>query len=95
MLYSRRFEAPVSGGVTFFVRLDSGAGATLVWSGNETVAATETLATTPAYWTEGLRVDGYANAAAPPILHEMWKDPTYKCSRSTFDEPPCVGEMAT
>ena len=39
------FEPPVSGPATFFIRGDAAPGATLVWSGNESVYAYETLAT--------------------------------------------------
>jgi hypothetical protein len=88
--------------VTFFLRLDAGAGATLQWSGNETVAPTETLATVPAPWAAGLPISitsagsqEYVNPAAPPVLIEIWTSPpAFKCARSDIDIP-CPGEMDT
>ena len=99
------FESPVTGGVTFFLSLDAGAGATLQWSGNDTVAPVETLATTPAYTAiadyamydsayASARSD-YANPAVPQITVEMWLSPTWPCTRAATD-PPCAStDMAT
>ena len=86
------FEPPVSGPATFFIRGDAAPGATLVWSGNESVYAYETLATS-AVSKIGSSVSTINPETAginPAVLFELWTSPTWTCV-----SPPCAGEMAT
>jgi hypothetical protein len=97
------FEAPMDMDVSFVLRLDAGAGATLQWSGNETVTPLETLASTqPSRFAGGTTTrENSANPAVPPVLVEIWNGPpAFECEAATSAAVassgfPCPAEMAT
>lgn len=83
------FEAPRTCDASFFLRLDAGPGASLVWSGNESVAPAETLAVASSPY-DGLYRDDEADPSAPPVLVEVWDSPSWRCAP---EQRPCAGEM--